>query len=165
MNARTFLLQCRKPFTITRALVVAVAVLAGLTLGLHQTARADDSCDTSEQVACISISGESGAGQLLGPSSAGGGAVNSAAAAVPILPPLECGGGPCPAPLICPGPQPLPAISDPGAVRRGADCARSNSLLPVALNFHHHQPWECSRRSRAAHTEHRGIAPLGVETR
>ena len=41
--------------------------------------------------------------------------MNSAAAAVPVLPPLECGGAPCPAPLICPGPQPLPAISDPGA--------------------------------------------------
>src|SRR6478672_2252232 len=115
MNARPFLLHCLRRLPIARALVVTVAVLAGLTLGVHQTARADDSCDSSEQVACIPISAESGGGQIGGPSSVAGSGMNSAAAAVPVLPPLECGGAPCPAPLICPGPQPLPAISDPGA--------------------------------------------------
>jgi hypothetical protein len=95
---------------VAKSLLAAAALLACFGLWASPAARADDSCDTSEQVACIPISAE-GAGGAGGASTSISSGANApaAAAAVPVLPPLECDTGPCPAPVYCPGPLPLPA--------------------------------------------------------
>jgi hypothetical protein len=137
MNSAKFSRSCVVLVRGCRIAMAAAALVTWATLGSGPRVRADDSCDTSEQVACISVSDESSqpanSPQTAnsGSSVAGSASAGTAAAAVPVPIPGGCTVAPCY--LQPPCPIPLPASNSAGIAAGGPEASAAVPVLPAPI--------------------------------